>query len=113
MSTGAVQVALVVLFAFVSGLLALAWMRGRLGAAAIVLFLVSCALWAVAIVLVSTGAGGADAFATCQSDCTAVHYLTSLAFLAPPLLIALSAFAMIVSRGLRWRARRSAAEPHG
>jgi hypothetical protein len=113
MSALAVQVALVALFALTCGALTVAWMRGRLGRAAIALFLVSCVVWAFSFVLVVSGARDADSFATCDTDCSAIHYATSLAFLAPPLLIALSGFAMIVARGARWRARRGAADGDG
>jgi hypothetical protein len=109
----AVQVALVALFALTCGALTVAWMRGRLGQAAIVLFLASCGVWALAFVLLVSGARGADSFATCDSDCSAIHYATAIAFLAPPLLIALSALAMIVARGARWRARRGAVDRDG
>jgi hypothetical protein len=40
-----------------------------------------------------------------------VHYVAAIAFLAPPLLLALAGLAMLVSRGSRWRSRRSSAEP--
>jgi hypothetical protein len=113
MSALAVQVALVALFALTCGALTVAWMRARLGQAAIALFLASCAIWALAFVLVVSGAKDADSFASCDTDCSAVHYATALAFLAPPLLIALSAFAMIVVRGARWRARRGAVDRDG
>jgi hypothetical protein len=113
MSALAVQVALVAVFALTCGALTVAWMRGRLGPAAIALFLVSCAIWALAFVLVITGWRGADSFATCDTDCSAIHYVTALAFLAPPLLIALSALGMIVARGARWRARRGAVDRNG
>ena len=113
MSELGVQVALVALFALTCGALTVAWMRGRLGYAAVALFLASCGIWALAFVLVVSGARDADSFATCDDDCSAIHYATALAFLAPPLLIALSAFAMILVRGARWRARRGAVDRHG
>jgi hypothetical protein len=113
MSALAVQVALVALFALTCGALTVAWMRGRLGHAAIVLFVASCAVWALTFVLVLSGAKGADSFATCEGNCTAVHYATALAFLTPPLLIALSGFAMIIVRGARWRARRRVVDHDG
>ena len=110
MSTWAVQVAVVALFALMCGALTLAWMRGRLGAAAIALFVVSLAAWAGAFTVILTEYRDANNFATCDPDCGVVHYATSLAFLAPPLLIALAALAMLVTRGTRWRARRAANE---
>lgn len=108
MSTWVVQVAVVGLFAFMCGALAAAWMRGRLGIAAIVLFVVALVTWVVAFVAITTELGDANSFATCESNCSAVHYLSAVAFLSPPLLIALAALAMLVARGSRWRARRAA-----
>jgi hypothetical protein len=114
MSTVAVQVVLVTLFALMCGVLAFASMRGRLGATAIALFLVALVVWIAALTAIATGYRESNNFATCNSDCSAAHYLAAVAFLAPPLLIALAAFAMLVSRGSRWRARRARAnENHG
>jgi len=106
MVTWAVQLAIVALFAVTSGLLVLAWQRGRLGVASIVLFVVAVVVWALEISAVVTGSGGADGFATCQ-ECNAVDYVSAVAFLAPPLLMALSAVAMLVSIGHRIRLRRA------
>jgi cytochrome bd-type quinol oxidase subunit 2 len=111
-STWIVQVVVVVLFALTCGALAAAWMRGRLGTAAVALFLVALATWAVAFVAISAGFRGADEFATCDANCSTVHYVTAVIFIAPPLLIALSALAMLVVRGNRWRLGR-ARENHG
>jgi cytochrome bd-type quinol oxidase subunit 2 len=113
MSTWVVQVVIVALFALTCGALAAAWMRGRLGIAAIALLAVAVVVWAGAFVAIASGFHDADNFATCQDDCTAVHYASSVAFIAPPLLIALAALAMLVSRGSRWRERRAAHENHG
>ncbi len=112
MSTWVVQAVVVGLFALTCGALAAAWMRGRLGIAAIVLFVVAFAVWIVAFAAIAAGLGDANGFATCDADCSTVHYVSAVAFLAPPLLIALSAVAMLVSRGDRWRLRR-AKENHG
>ena len=112
MTTWIVQVVVVALFALTCGALAAAWMRDRLGTAAIGLFVAALAAWAVAFVAISTGFRDADGFATCDTSCTTVHYVTAVAFIAPPLLVALSALAMIVARGNRWRLRR-ARENHG
>ena len=112
MSTWIVQVVIVALFALTCGALAAAWMRGRLGVAAIALLGVAVAVWAVAFAAIATEIHGANDFATCDSDCTTVHYVSAIAFIAPPLLIALAALAMLVSRGSRWRARRAAHENH-
>ena len=109
MSTWVVQVVVVALFALTCGALAAAWMRGRLGVAAIALFVIALVVWVVAFVAITSEFRGANDFATCDADCTAVHYVSAVAFLAPPLLIALAALAMLVSRGSRWRLRRSPA----
>jgi hypothetical protein len=106
MATGAVQVAVVGLFALACGGLMLAWQRGRLGIAAVGLFAASLGVWVLELGALVTQYRDADEFATCSTDCTAVHYVSAMAFLAPPLLIALSAAAMLVSVGLRMRTRR-------
>ena len=112
MSTWIVQVVVVALFALTCGALAAAWMRDRLGTAAILLLVVALAAWALAFAAISTGFRDTDGFATCDASCSSVHYVTAVAFIAPPLLIALSALAMLVARGSRWRLRR-AHENHG
>jgi hypothetical protein len=109
MVTWAVQLAVVALFAVVSGLLVLAWQRGRLGVASIALFVAAIVVWALEIAALATGSGGADGFATCTEDCTPVHYVSAVAFLAPPLLMALSAVGMLVSIGRRILLRRAQA----
>ena len=109
MVTWAVQLAVVALFAVTSGLLVLAWQRGRLGVASVVLFALAVAVWALEITALATGSAGADGFATCTDECSAVHYVSAIAFLAPPLLMALSAVAMLVSLGRRIRVRRGQA----
>jgi hypothetical protein len=109
MSTWIVQVVIVAVFALTCGLLAVAWMRGRLGAAALVLFGVAVVVWIGAFVAITSEFRGANNFATCGDDCGAIHYLSAVAFIAPPLLISLAALAMLISRGLRWRARRALA----
>ena len=112
MSEWVVQVAVVVLFALTCGVLAAAWTRGRLGTTAVVVCAVAVATWALTFVAISGEFGDANGFATCTSSCTTVHYLTAVAFVASPLLIALAGLAMIVARGSRWRLRR-ARENHG
>jgi hypothetical protein len=107
MSTWIVQVVLVALFALTCGALAAAWLRGRLGTAAIVLFAVALGVWALAFVAITTGFRDANNFATCDESCTTVHYVATVAFIAPPLLIALSGLAMVVARGSRWRLGRA------
>jgi hypothetical protein len=111
MSEWVVQVAVVVLFALTSGVLAAAWVRGRLGTAAIALFLVALAAWILAFAAIAAEYRDANSFASCTTTCTTVHYVAAVAFIAPPLLIALTALAMIVARGNRWRLRR-ASENH-
>lgn len=114
MSTWVVQVVVVALFALSCGVLAAAWMYGRLGIAAIALFVTALAAWAAAFAAIVTEFRGANDFATCESECSAIHYVSAVAFIAPPLLISLAAFAMLVIRGTRWRARRATArENHG
>jgi hypothetical protein len=89
-------------------------MRGRLGTAAIALFVIALVVWVIAFAAIVSELRDANGFATCDIDCSAVHYVSAVAFLAPPLLIALSALAMLVSRGSRWRLRRPPAqENHG
>jgi hypothetical protein len=114
MSTWVVQVVVVALFALSCGALAAAWMRGRLGVAAIVLFVAALATWVAAFAAIATEFHGANDFATCETECSTVHYVSAVAFIVPPLLISLAAFAMLVIRGSRWRARRATArENHG
>ena len=88
-------------------------MRGRLGVASLVLFGVALVVWIAAFVAITEEFHGANNFATCGDECGGIHYLSAIAFIAPPLLISLAALAMLVSRGLRWRARRPAHENHG
>ena len=108
MSTWVVQVAVVALFALTCGALAAAWLMGRLGIAAIVVLVVAVAAWTAAFLAIGTGFHDANDFATCGSDCGVVHYFSAVAFVAPPLLISLAALGMLVARGSRWRARRTA-----
>jgi hypothetical protein len=108
MSTWVVQVLIVALFATTCGLLAIAWMRGRLGIASLALLAVGLVAWIGAFAAIVTEFHGANDFATCGDDCGAVHYVSAVAFIASPLLISLAALAMLVSRGTRWRARRAA-----
>ena len=75
--------------------------------AAIALFLLALAAWIGVFLAISVELGDANGFATCDEECTTVHYVAAVAFLAPPLLIALAALAMLVSRGSRWRTRRA------
>ena len=81
MSTWVVQVVVVALFALTCGALAAAWIRGRLGVAAIALFLVALAVWVVAFAAIAAEFGDANGFATCVADCSTVHYVSAVAFL--------------------------------
>ena len=107
MSPLVVQIVVVALFALTCGLLTVAWMRGRLGRAAIVVFVLALAAWIASFVVISSDVRDASEFATCGEDCTATHYATSIAFIVGPLLIALAGLAMLVVRGSRWRLRRT------
>ena len=109
MSEWVVQVVVVALFALACGALVAAWMRGRLGVAAVALLVIAVAMWAAAFAAIATEFRGANNFATCQTDCGAIHYVSAVAFIAPPLLISLAALAILVTRGTRWHARRAAA----
>jgi hypothetical protein len=102
-----VQALLVGLFALTCGLLALAWMGRRLGLAAAMLFGVAVSVWLLAVVAIASGFRGADDFAACGDDCSSYHYSVVIGVLAPPLLIALAAFAGLVVLEQRRRARRS------
>ena len=108
MSTAWVKVGVVSLFAIMCGALAAAWLRGRLGAAAIALFVSACLVWVTAFAAIASGYHDADGFVDCRDDCSSVHYLSAVGFLAPPLLISLSALGMIVAVGQRRRVRRRA-----
>jgi hypothetical protein len=70
MSTWVVQVAIVAIFALVCGALAAAWMRGRLGIAAIALFTLAVVTWVAAFAAITARFHGADEFATCDSECS-------------------------------------------
>ncbi len=110
MSPGIVQLTIASLFALTCGVLALAWMRGRLGLAAVVLLVVAVAAWILGFVIISTDYGDASEFATCGDSCSAVHYASAVLFIGPPLFMALAALALLIVRGTRWRARRAARE---
>jgi len=113
MSTVWVQIGVVALFALTCGALAAAWLRGRLGAAAVALFAVACLIWVAVFTAIVSGYHDADGFVDCRDDCSSVHYLSAVGFLAPPLLISLSALGMIVAVGQRRRLRlRSINEDH-
>ena len=107
MSTWVVQVAVVALFALTCGALAAAWLRRRLGTAAIALFVVALIAWIAAFAVIASEFHDANNFATCDPSCTPTHYVTAIAFIASPLLVALAGLGMIVARSSRWRLRRT------
>jgi hypothetical protein len=90
----------------VLGLLAWAWTRGRLGPASAALFVLAVAFWVADLVAVTSGVRDADGFVDCGDDCRPAHRLAALGFVAPPLLISLSAAGMIVALVARGRRRR-------
>jgi hypothetical protein len=59
-----------------------------------------------AFAAIVSGYHDADGFVDCRDDCSSVHYLSAVGFLAPPLLISLAALGMIVAVGQRRRLRR-------
>ena len=88
-------------------------MRGRLGRAAIVLFVLALTAWIASFVAITSEFRNANDFATCDDGLRPDRTtLTSVAFIASPLLIALAGLAMLVARGSRWRLRRTR-ENHG
>ena len=108
MSTAGVQIGVVALFALTCGALAAAWTRGRLGAASIALFVVASLIWVASFAAIVSGYHDADGFASCSDDCSTVQHISAVGFLAPPLLISLSALGMLVAIGRRrWLRRRS------
>jgi hypothetical protein len=112
MSTWIVQVAVVALFALACGGLTWAWLRGRLGRAGIGLLGVALVVWIATFLAIAAELRGANDFATCDANCAPIHYLTAVAFIGAPLLIALAGLAMVVARGSRWRLRKTR-ENHG
>ena len=112
MSTWVVQVGVVTLFAVACGALTWAWLRGRLGRAGLVLLAVALAAWLTAFLAIAAELRGANDFATCDANCAPIHYVTAVAFIGGPLLIALAGLAMAVARGSRWRLRKTR-ENHG
>jgi hypothetical protein len=108
MSSAAVLIGVASLVLLACGALAAAWPRGRLGAAAITLFVVACSIWVAAFAAIVSGYHGADGFVACNESCSSVHHLSAIGFLAPPLLISLSALGMIVAVGRRRQLRRRA-----
>jgi hypothetical protein len=102
-----VYLALAALFVLVGGLLVGAWARGRLGTAAVVVFALALALWAVDFAAISSGYRDADGFFDCGEACTGVHFSTAVGFLAPPLLISTAALGALIALRQRRRGRQS------
>ena len=107
---GSSRSSIVALFALTCGALAAAWMRGRLGAAAIVLFGVALVVWVAAFAAIATEFHGANNFATCESatarrstTCPRSRSSRRRSSSRSPRSRCSS------SRGSRWRARRAAA----
>ena len=101
-----VVLAVVSLAALTGGLLVFAWSRRRLGLASAVAFVLALVLWVAAFAAVSSGYRDADGFVDCGESCTGVHLAASLGFVAPPLLISVSAAGMLVALVVRARRRR-------
>ena len=98
-----------VLIAF--GLLAAAWTRGRLGLASGVVFALALAAWVLDFAAITSDFRDADGFVDCGDFCTTTHRLTALGFVAPPLLISLSAGGLLVALLARGRRRRMSQNP--
>ena len=103
------MLALVSLAAITGGLLVLAWSRRRLGVASFVAFVAAVVVGIAAFAAVSSGYRDADGFVDCGESCTSVHLAASLGFVAPPLLISVSAAGMLVALVVRARRRRERA----
>jgi hypothetical protein len=88
------------------GLLAAAWTRGRLGLASGAVFLVALTSWIVDLAAIVSGFRDADGFVDCGDFCTPTQRLAALGFVAPPLLISLSAAGMLAALVARGRRRR-------
>jgi hypothetical protein len=101
-----VLLALASLVLVAGGLLAAAWTRGRLGLVSGAVFVLALAAWVLDFVAITSGFGDADGFVDCGDFCTTTHRLAALGFVAPPLLISLSAGGMLVARLARGRRRR-------
>jgi hypothetical protein len=108
MTTWVVQAAIIGLFALACGGLVLAWQRGRLASAAIALFVLALVVWVAEFAALAAGSEAVNGFATC-STCAVNDYVSAVAFLVPPLIMALAAAAMLVVMAHRIRVRRAAA----
>jgi hypothetical protein len=103
-----VYLALSSLVAVACGALAYAWTRGRLGVVSAGVFAVALAAWVAGLAAITTGYRDADGFVDC-TRCTATHYVATLGFIAPPLLIAIAAVGMAIALIVRGRRRRLSA----
>jgi hypothetical protein len=103
-----VYLALSSLVAVVCGVLAYAWTRGRLGLVSAGVFAVALTAWVADLAAITTGYRDADGFVDC-TRCTATHYVATLGFIAPPLLIAIAAAGMAIALIARGRRRRRSA----
>jgi hypothetical protein len=101
-----VYLALGAMFVLAGGLLVGAWTRGRLGAAAVAVFVLAVALWVADFAAISSGYRDADGFFDCAEACTGVHFSTAVGFLAPPLLISIAALGALVALRQRRRTRQ-------
>jgi uncharacterized membrane protein YfcA len=106
-----VWLALVSLVLLALGLLAGAWTRRRLGLASVALFGLALAAWVGDLVVIASDVRDADGFVDCGDNCTAMHRLAALGFVAPPLLVSLAAGGMLVALVARGRARRMDENP--
>lgn len=88
------------------GLLVLAWRRRRLGVASAVLLVVALVAWATAFAAITAGFHDADGFVDCRDSCTLAHRVAVLGFVAPPLLVSMSAAGMAFALVARARRRR-------
>ena len=73
-----VYLALGALFVLVCGLLAGAWAWGRLGTAAVVLFVAAVGVWVLDFAAISSDYRDADGFFDCADDCTGMHFSTAV-----------------------------------
>jgi hypothetical protein len=103
-----VYLALFSVAAIALGVLGYAWTRGRLGLVSAVVLVLALAAWILDLVALTTGFRDADGFVDCRDACTPTHRLAALGFVAPPLLVALSAAGMAVALVVRGRRRRRA-----
>ena len=104
-----VFLALVSVLVLAVGLLVLAWRRGYLGLVSAALLVLAVTAWGVDVVAIATGFNDADGFVDCRADCSLTHRFAVLGFVAPPLLVSVSAAGMAIALVVRARRRRSEA----